>query len=808
MDLYVAPSLLRAIRSPEYFQLAPVLIRIDPSIPGMEVANQMAQLWKLQIGSFVPSMNMFGVTLPTYILDDVAAIDAVTEMHLDTPQFAFNAPMGLPPLPMPTGMMPAGAPPGLPPALAGVFQDPEIRLTEEGWIPTAESIKVTNIPKLWEAGFNGEGVDVAVLDTGCDNNNPQLNGVVVKKSTMKLFPTGDDANGHGCIEPDAMVMTSAGGLDRIDSLYHRLSAMYGSRSSSVGETVTPEMPIYTIGFDEGTKLTRVMGVHKIPIDEEVVEVKYGSQKFITTSWHPFLVRDRRNGKPKYVRADELNCNHIFVRPKELDGRWDAPDLAYLTGLCIGDGHLPKRASDGVLIFYGDRDPSSLREYLQKRGHIVSRHSDGGFKVSKSLRYQMEKMGVPVGKKSHKVEVPQRIFGANSETRHAFIAGIVDSDGSFDKDRPRIRIVTVSRKLAKGLVSLLSMMGYRTGWTEQKPSKGHELNGYWVEGNYNTYTVSVSGPTAHQLVERIRPYLHLKEPNEDWAPGRDHHTPKVRKFDYHGHFYDFTTGTQNYLAGRQGMAFIHNTWCITSIKGKAMRHPVNGLPMAGGAPGCNMTSWKVLGYGIGTGATSDIMAAIDGAVQDGSQVISMSLGSDGRDDEENDPMVRQINMYAREKPQVLIVVANGNSGPDPKTVGVPAVAEGAISVGSYGIIDSAMAYFSSRGPTLQAGRIKPDIAAPGGGRALSETRPKETLFSGVSIGSMLDGFTDKVTDGFATLAGTSMGCPHVAAILANWKQAKPDLTGDDVRTIFRQSSGRKQNNDYGFGLIDATWILNY
>ena len=120
----------------------------------------------------------------------------------------------------------------------------------------------------------------------------------------------------------------------------------------------------------------------------------------------------------------------------------------------------------------------------------------------------------------------------------------------------------------------------------------------------------------------------------------------------------------------------------------------------------------------------------------------------------------------------------------------------------------MAYFSSRGPTLQAGRIKPDIAAPGGGRAVSDARPKETLFSGVSIGSMLDGFTDKVTDGFATLAGTSMGCPHVAAILANWKQAKPDLTGDDVKTIFRQSSGRKQNNDYGFGLIDATWILNY
>lgn len=172
------------------------------------------------------------------------------------------------------------------------------------------------------------------------------------------------------------------------------------------------------------------------------------------------------------------------------------------------------------------------------------------------------------------------------------------------------------------------------------------------------------------------------------------------------------------------------------------------------------------------------------------------------------MVRQINMYARERPGVLIVVANGNSGPDAKTVGIPAVAEGAISVGSYGIIDSAMAYFSSRGPTIGAGRIKPDIVAPGGGRAESQARPKETLFSGVSIGSMLDGFSDRVTDGFASIAGTSMACPQVAAILADWKQAKPDLTGADVKAIFEQMSGRSKDNNYGWGLIDATWILNY
>ncbi len=451
MALFVSPSLLAARRDPEFFQTVPLILAIDPAIDADAVSQKIADTWKIKIGSHIPSMNMFGLIAPAGVLDDIASIDAVTEMHLDHTQYAFSAP----PFPNPFNalpqLLPMGDVGGVPSSfgpLTEVFQNPQIKLTEEGWIPTAESIKATNIPLLWEAGLDGSGVDVAVLDTGCDNNNPQLQGVVTKKSSMALFPSGDDENGHG------------------------------------------------------------------------------------------------------------------------------------------------------------------------------------------------------------------------------------------------------------------------------------------------------------------------------------------------------------------------TWCVTCIRGKSMRHYVNGLPMAGVAQKCNLTSWKVLGYGVGTGSTSDIMAAIDGAIADGNEILSMSLGSSGRADEETDPMVRQINNYGVTHPQVLFVVANGNSGPDPQTVGVPAVAENAISVGSWGLIDGAPAYFSSRGPSIQAGRIKPDIMAPGGGRMLQEARPKETLFSGTSIGSMLDGFTDKVSDGFTSIAGTSMATPQVAGILAMWKQKIPDLLTEDVKNIFASMGIRQKDPEVGWGLIDATWILSY
>lgn len=250
---------------------------------------------------------------------------------------------------------------------------------------------------------------------------------------------------------------------------------------------------------------------------------------------------------------------------------------------------------------------------------------------------------------------------------------------------------------------------------------------------------------------------------------------------------------------------HGTWCCTCIKGKRFQDDITGLIAQGGAPDCTLTAIKVLGYGIGTGMTSDIMEAMEMAVKQGNKVISMSLGGDGADDEDFDPMVRMINDYGEKYPDVIFVIAAGNSGPDSKTVGIPGNAVKAVTVGSWGIIDDAIAYFSSRGPTIQSGLVKPDICGCGGGRFKEENRPKENLWSGTALGSMLDPM-DKVYNAFTAIQGTSMATPQVASIIALWKQMFPELTSDMVKGIFA-TMGKGKNSTVGHGLIDATWILS-
>jgi subtilisin family serine protease len=63
-------------------------------------------------------------------------------------------------------------------------------------ISLTESVPMVGAPGAWQAGFDGTGVTVAVLDTGYDQNHPELAGVV---SVAKDFtPTGIQDNvGHG-----------------------------------------------------------------------------------------------------------------------------------------------------------------------------------------------------------------------------------------------------------------------------------------------------------------------------------------------------------------------------------------------------------------------------------------------------------------------------------------------------------------------------------------------------------------------------------------------------------------------------------
>ncbi|WP_088034341.1 S8 family serine peptidase [Evansella clarkii] len=97
---------------------------------------------------------------------------------------------------------------------------------------------------------------------------------------------------------------------------------------------------------------------------------------------------------------------------------------------------------------------------------------------------------------------------------------------------------------------------------------------------------------------------------------------------------------------------------------------------GVAPDATLLAYRVLGPG-GSGTTQNVIAGIERAVQDGADIMNLSLGANV-----NDPdYATSIALDRAMTEGVVAVTSNGNSGPNNWTVGSPGTSREAISVGA-------------------------------------------------------------------------------------------------------------------------------
>ncbi|MBP3964963.1 S8 family serine peptidase [Paenibacillus lignilyticus] len=120
---------------------------------------------------------------------------------------------------------------------------------------------------------------------------------------------------------------------------------------------------------------------------------------------------------------------------------------------------------------------------------------------------------------------------------------------------------------------------------------------------------------------------------------------------------------------------HGTHVSGTIAGRA-ENSATDAPALGVAPEADLYGYRVLGpYGSGT--ESQIMAGIDKAVQDGMDVINLSLGV-----MVNDPLMAEaVSINNATLLGVVCAVAAGNAGPDEKTVTSPGTSPLGITVGA-------------------------------------------------------------------------------------------------------------------------------
>ncbi|HHB89988.1 MAG TPA: hypothetical protein ENK60_01615 [Anaerolineae bacterium] len=189
---------------------------------------------------------------------------------------------------------------------------------------------------------------------------------------------------------------------------------------------------------------------------------------------------------------------------------------------------------------------------------------------------------------------------------------------------------------------------------------------------------------------------------------------------------------------------------------------------------------------GRGRMSDVMAGLDWAVEEGAQVVNLSLGSDMNCDG-TDALSEACDAAAGRG--VVVVVAAGNSGPMPRTVGSPGCAREVITIGAS-TDDDKVASFSSRGPTSD-GRVKPDVVLPGVNIIAARAK-------GTSLGS------GQIDEFYTSLSGTSMATPHASGVVALLLAANPSLTPRQIKEVLKSTAvdlGENMNSQ-GAGRVDA------
>lgn len=227
---------------------------------------------------------------------------------------------------------------------------------------------------------------------------------------------------------------------------------------------------------------------------------------------------------------------------------------------------------------------------------------------------------------------------------------------------------------------------------------------------------------------------------------------------------------------------------THVAGTIAESTNNAEGVAGLAFGASIMPIKVLSAS-GSGTSADIAAAICWAVDNGANVINMSLGSPFPD-----AVIRKACVYAS-KQNVIIVAAAGNSGK--QGVGYPAAYPECIAVSAVGP-SGKIAGYSSWGKQVALAAPGGDIGGDAGGR-----NEAAGILQNTNLSSDIGG----TGDGYYSFQGTSMASPHVAAAAA-LIMAQGVKDSAKVRLILTKSAVPSGDaKKYGAGVLNVARATN-
>jgi subtilisin len=244
-----------------------------------------------------------------------------------------------------------------------------------------------------------------------------------------------------------------------------------------------------------------------------------------------------------------------------------------------------------------------------------------------------------------------------------------------------------------------------------------------------------------------------------------------------------TGGRNTVVGEKATEYGDNGEMHgTHVAGIVAARGAAPTGARGIAPGVALRSYRVFGKGSGQASSYAIIKAIDAAVDDGCDLVNMSLGG-GAPDEATRAAVEDARMRG-----TLVVVAAGNGGREP--VSFPASDALALAVSAMG-----------RTGTFPAGTPESEYVATPRGRDR-----RNFLASFTNVGPEIDlvgpgvAIVSTVPGGHAAMSGTSMACPAVTGAAALVLAAAP--------AVLAMPRGRERSDAMARTLLAAARALGF
>lgn len=604
---------------------------------------------------------------------------------------------------------------------------------------------LTGARVLHKQGYFGASVKVAVVDTGCDFNHDALKDNIKEKNHnfCGYNNSSMDDHGHGCVNGEALIITSNKGIIDIKSFFDSCCGHIIQNDEIALVKDVSGMDIETTSLlDDKIVSRKILNVHKVKVSEELIVVEYKSSKIKFTPWHKVYIQSSSSGKHRRIarkRADQLsegdrlilNFENVYVR-KNFNPRYKNilidEDFMWFLGTVLTDGHLTKNPKNKrIEISQAEANKELIikcKEYLDKllAYGIIKKYSftetqrSGNYqKTHRVIIYgndffdSLMELGIPCGRRDKEIAVPKFVYSLPTNLIHSFLAGLIDGNGCIEKEG-KCRIVFQSKRFVDDLYNICFNLGMYCS-----SMYNGDGNGKSTFGDCKMYALTLGNL---EMYPAICNNLSIGRKKQNVNKKRDaYKTVKIKKINkeyFDGYLYDLTVeDTHNYIANGVIVSNTHTASTVVELAPKAEIVPIKVL-----SPIDGKNSWLINGL--------EHIAS-----RDDIDVVNMSLSGTLKVGSDDYNRIHKAIKSLVDK-NIFVVVASGNTGKE--SVRYPAYFEEVTTVGAVDVYKHE-ALFSTESHHVDMCQVGVNL-----------------------IGAKLGG-------GYCKMSGTSMATPMVAGIAA-------------------------------------------